>query len=179
MTTCESEGCADTATHTVNIFFPEGNQETWQVCRTHDRELKLQVMYNHPKVARPSPTPTDTSSSIEVCCGSCQQVLDERIPLVEEERQPCPHCGSLTRLQKVSIAETTVAHESLRLRIGRPGKGGWIRDYQSGEDYSRYLEGWGELVRDKDRKQNVYREVLRLPNGICLESKARLTDHRD
>jgi len=74
MATCEWAECADAATHTVDISFPEGVHETWHVCRAHDRELKLQVVRSRSKA--PPPT-TDTPPRIEVCCGECQQVLDE------------------------------------------------------------------------------------------------------
>ncbi len=175
MAVCEWVDCTNIATHTVDISFPEGVREAWQVCRMHDREIKLQVVRSRPK----APQRPDTPPSIEVCCGACQQTLHESHSLPDDERQPCPSCGSLTRIHKITIVETLAVHESLRVRSKQPGKGGWMRDFRTGDDYSRYLEGWGELVRDKDREQNIYREVIRLYDGTCLESKARLTDHHD
>jgi hypothetical protein len=175
MAICEWVDCVNMATHTVDIFFPEGVREAWQVCRAHDREIKLQVVRSRPK----APQHPDTPPSIEVCCGACQQTLHESHSLPDDERRPCPSCGSLTRMHKITIVETLAIHESLRVRSKQPGKGGWMRDFRTGDDYSRYLEGWGELVRDKDREQNIYREVIRLYDGTCLESKARLTDHHD
>jgi hypothetical protein len=174
MTVCEWAGCADIATHAVDISFPEGVREAWQVCRAHDRELKLQVVRSRSK----APQPPDTPPSIEVCCGECQQALNEPHSLPESERQPCPNCESLKRLHKITIVETLAVHESLRLRSKHPSKGGWMRDFRTGDDYSRYLEGWGERVLDMDRVQNIYREVIKLHDGTSLESKARLTDHR-
>lgn len=175
MTTCEWEGCADVATHTVDIFFLEGVHETWQVCRMHDRALKLQVVRSRPK----APTPTDTSTSIEVCCGECQQTLNESSSLPDDQRQPCPNCGSLTRTNKITFVEMLTVHESLRMRSKQPGKGGWIRDFRTGDDYSWYLEGWGERVLEMDREQNIYREVIKLYDDTRLESNARLSDHHD
>lgn len=173
MATCEWVGCTDAATHTVDISFPEGVRETWQICRAHDRELKIQVVRNRPK-APPAP---GTSTSIGVYCGECQQPLDESSSLPDDERQPCPHCGSLRRLHKITIVETLAVHESLRVRSKQPGKGRWMRDLRTGDDYSRYLEGWGERVLDMNREQDTYREVIKLHDGTSLESKARLTDH--
>lgn len=174
MATCEWEGCADAATHTVDISFPEGTHETWQVCRMHDRELKLQVVRSRPK----APQPAETSPNIEVCCGECHQTLNEPTSLPADERQPCPNCGSLTRLNKITFVETLAIHEGLRLRSKQPGKGGWMRDFRTGDDYSHYLEGWGERVLDIDREQNSYREVIKLHDDTRLESRAKLTDHQ-
>ncbi len=175
MATCEWVECADAATHIVDISFPEGVHETWRVCRAHDRDLKLQVVRSRPK----APPPTGTSTSIGVCCGECQQTLNESSSLPVDERQPCSNCGSLTRMHKITIVETLTVHESLRLRSKQPGKGSWMRDFRTGDDYSRYLEGWGERVLDMDREQNIYREVIKLHDDTCLESRARLTDHHD
>ncbi len=175
MAICEWVDCTDAATHEVDISFPEGGRETWQVCRTHDRMLKLQVVRSRPKAL----PPPNTSTSIEICCGECQQTLNEPGTLPVEERQPCPNCGSITRTNKITFVETLTVHESVRLRSKLPGKGRWMRDYRSGDDYSRYLEGWGERVLDMDRAQNTYREMIKLHDGTYLESKARLTDHHD
>ena len=173
MDTCEWVGCTDAATHIVDICFPEGVREAWQVCRAHDRELKLQVVRGRPK----APPPPDTQVSNEVCCGECQQSLDESRSLPVDDRQPCPNCGSLMRMHNVTIVETLTLHESFRLQSKQPGRGGWMRDFRTGDDHSRYLEGWGERVLDLDREQNIYREVSKLHDGTCLESRARLTDH--
>src|SRR2546423_2816063 len=118
MATCECAGCADAATHTVDISFPEGVHETWRVCRAHDRKLKLQVVRSRPK----APPPTDTPPSIEVCCGECQQPLDEPSSFPADERQPCPNCGSLIRLNKITFVETLAIHDSLRIQSKQPGK---------------------------------------------------------
>ncbi len=175
MITCEWDGCADVATHTVDIFFPEGVHERWQLCRTHDRVLKLQVVRSRPKAL----PPIGTSTSIEVLCGECQQTLNESSSLPVDERQPCPNCESLIRTNKITIVESLTIHDSLRVRSKQPGKGGWMRDFRSGDDYSRLLEGWGERVLDLDREQNIYREVIKLYDDTRLDSKARLKDHRD
>jgi hypothetical protein len=176
MAICECEGCAEEATHTVDLSFPEGTHESWQVCRAHDRELKNRVRYSRPKAP---PPPADTPPRIEVCCGECKQALNESTSLPEEERQPCPNCGSLTRMHKITIVETVAIHEGLRLRSKQPGKGGWMRDFQTGDDYSRYLEGWGTRSLDMDREQNVYREVVVHYDGTSIESRAKLTGHHD
>ena len=175
ITTCEWVECTDAATHEVDIYFPEGVHETWHVCRPHDRVLKFQVVGSRPK----APPPAGTSTSIEVCCSECLQILNESSSLPVDQRQPCPECSSVTRTNKITFVETLSVHESVRMRSKQPGKGGWMRDFRTGEDYSRYLEGWGERVLDLDRAQDIYREVIKLYDDTRLVSQARLTDHRD
>jgi hypothetical protein len=70
-------------------------------------------------------------------------------------------------------------HESLRIRTKQPGKGGWMVDSQTRDDYTRDLEAWGRRELTKDRTQDVYSEVIELYDGVRLESTARLADHRD
>lgn len=175
MTTCEWPDCAGAATHMVDVSCPEGIYETWQVCRAHDRMLKLQVVRSRPKASPPA----DTPSRVEVQCGTCHRTLDEPASLPETEREPCPDCGSLTRLHKITIFERLTAHESLRIRSKRAGKGGWMTDIRTGDDYTRDLEAWGTRVLEKDRARNVYREVITLHDGTRVESRARLSDHHD
>jgi len=172
--TCDWAGCADAGTHTVTIDFPGEPQEVWNVCRSHDRELKTQAVASRPKTEPPKEEPI----TIEVFCGECQRPLDEASDLPSEQRLPCPACGSVRRLHKVGIHETVTMHESVRARSKRPGKGGWLQDMRTGDDYSRMLEGWGQLERSVDREQGRYREFIELPDGTRIESVARLSDHQ-
>lgn len=176
MATCEWSGCADPATHTVDISFPEGTHEMWQVCRMHDRALKFQVVRSRPKATS---QPDSTPPKVEIQCGECLRFLDEPISLSDAERQPCPDCGSVTRRHKISVFETLTLHESLRLRSRQVGKGGWMTDIRSGDDYTRDLEAWGTRILEKDRTRNIYREVITLHDGTVVQSQARLTDHHD
>jgi hypothetical protein len=176
MATCEWSECADAATHTVDISFPDGADETWEVCRAHDRELKRQAVHSRPK---PSPPPVAPPPPVEVQCGACLQPLDEAVSIPNHERQPCTACGSLRRLHKITIVEAFAAHESLRMRSKQPGKGRWMTDIRTGDDYTRALEAWGTRLLETDRVRNVYREVITLYDGTRVESRARLTDHHD
>lgn len=172
---CDWSGCADAGTHTVSIDFPGEPQEVWTVCRLHDRWLKTEAVARRPKADPPEEQPT----TIEVCCGDCQRVLDERPDLAVEKRQPCPGCGSVKRLHKVGLYSTLTFHESLRARTKRPGKGGWIQDTRTGDDYTRMLEGWGKRELTTDREKDRYREFIELHDGTRIESVARLSDHQD
>jgi len=175
MAACDWTGCTEPPTHTVTIDFPGEAPEAWQVCREHDRVLKNEAVASRPK----APLPVSEEATTEVCCGECGATLGEPSGLPAEERKPCPNCGSLRRLVKVGINETVGLHESIRVRSKRPGKGGWLRDMRSGDDYTRSLEGWGKRELTTDREHDQYREVIELHDGTRIESVAKLGDHRD
>lgn len=124
-----------------------------------------------------APKPTESKPTVEVCCGACEVALDERQDAAVEDRLPCPSCGSLRRLHKVSIQETLGLHEPVRARGKRLGKGGWIVDTRSGDDYTRALEGWGKRELTMDRENDRYRELIVLHDGTQIESTAALRDH--
>jgi hypothetical protein len=172
---CEWSGCADAGTHTVTIDFPGEPQEVWTVCRLHDRALKTQAVASRPKAESPQEEPT----TLEVRCGECDRPLAEPSGLPMEQRKACPECGSLLRRNNVGISSTLSFHESVRLRTKRPGKGGWLQDTRTGDDYTRMLEGWGKRELTKDREHDRYREVIELHDGTRIQSVARLSDHRD
>jgi len=175
--TCEWPGCSESGTHTVTIDFPAEPQEVWTVCRRHDRELKSQAVASRPKATPPKQEPTTTG----VCCGACQRPLAEASGLPVDQRRPCPECGLLQRMFKVELRETLSVQlrNSLRARLHRPGKGGWLIDQRVGDDYTKMLEGWGRLERTIDREHDRYRELIELHDGTRIESVARLSDHRD
>jgi hypothetical protein len=172
---CEWAACADAGTHTVTIDFPGESQEVWTVCRLHDRALKTQAVASRPKAEPPE---EEEPTTLEVCCGECERPLAEPSGLPVEQRQPCPACGSLKRLNKVGIHSNLSFRESVRLRTKRAGKGGWMQDTWTGDDYTRMLEGWGKRERTVDRENGRYREVIELHDGTRIVSVARLSDHR-
>jgi hypothetical protein len=163
------------ATHTVGISLPEETDEEWRVCRLHDRMLKTEVVRSRQKLTAPPADPGTT----EVCCGSCQRSLAEAACLPAGERQPCPDCGSVSRLMKVAVHETVNVHESVRWKVRRKGRGRWAVDARAGDDYTADLESWGRRDWTRDRERDLYREVIELYDGTRLESTARLRDHHD
>jgi hypothetical protein len=174
MTACEWEDCQDTATHTVEITFPDADDEIWQVCRSHDRLLKLQAVRSRPKTVPKE----DAPPLMSVQCGQCQRLLREPAGLTEEDRQPCPACGSVTRHVNVMVSDTATAHESLRIRSKQAGKGGWRVDTLTGDDYTRDLKAWGKRELTMNRDVDLYREVIEIHDGTRITSTARLRDHQ-
>jgi hypothetical protein len=80
---------------------------------------------------------------------------------------------------KVSVVDTLTLRGSLRIKSTPAGKGSWITDIRTGDDYTRCLEGWGTRSLEMDRARDVYREGITLYDGTRLESTAQLTDHHD
>ena len=172
---CEWNGCLATATHTVVVSFPGQPPETWHTCRAHDRVLKFDAVRSRPK----RPRQVDVPVPNEVRCGDCGRVLEQRSDVAAHERRPCPNCGSLVRNINVHLSETLTFHDTLRARTKRSGKGGWILDTMSGDNYTRDLEAWGKRGLTMDKEKDLYHEVIELWDGTRIESSARLRDHRD
>src|SRR6266568_4192539 len=97
---CELGRCPESATHLVHIWFPDALDETWRVCRAHDRYLKVAFSRS-----RPRPTPSlEPPSSPRVHCRQCDQPLNEPVTDAQDEvSQPCPYCGSVKRHIRVRL----------------------------------------------------------------------------
>lgn len=149
------------------IVFPGQEEETWRVCRAHDRDLKLQAVRSLPR----KPSQVDDTTPNVVRCGGCRRVLEERSDVAVDRRRPCPVCGSTVRNIEVHLADSLSLHESLRARTKTPGKGGWMLDTQSGDAYTRDLGAWGKRALTRDREHDLYREVIELWDGT--RSRAR------
>ncbi len=163
---CELGRCPESATHLVHIWFPDALDETWRVCRAHDRYLKVAFSRS-----RPRPTPS---------CRQCDQPLNEPVTDAQDEvSQPCPYCGSVKRHIRVRLYDFANAYEVIRRQAKQPGKGGWLRDTTSGDDYTRDLGAWGHRTVDYDHEHNQYRELIKLYDGSQLESTAMLDNHHD
>lgn len=175
MNTCEWPACQSLGTHTVHIHFPDLPDETWRVCRHHDRVLKIHAVRSRPK----RPPVVEAAIPNVVRCGDCGRVLEERSDVAVHERRPCPDCGSSVRNTDAQLSETLTLHEKVRVKVKRSGKGGWILDTTGGDDYTHDLEAWGKRELTNDREKGVYREVIELWDGTRIESTARLSDHHD
>jgi phage FluMu protein Com len=159
----------------VCLTFPGQAAEIWRVCRTHDRELKNLAVASRTSL---EPTP-DSSPAPTVHCEQCDSVLQEPVSADQSTREPCPKCGSTARTIHVSCSDTVYVHESLRVQSRGPGKGKWLKDVKSGDDYTRALQAWGERTLELSREDNQYRQLIKLFDGTEIESSARLSDHHD
>ena len=169
------ERCREQATHTVVVHFPGEPEEAWRVCRQHERQLKTQAVRNRP----PRPPRAEATVPNVVRCSGCGRVIDEPSDIADELRSRCPDCGSTTRTIEVQLAVNLDIHMSIRARTKTPGRGGWMLDTRSGDNYTRDLEAWGTRGMTTDRKHDLYREVIELWDGTRIESTGRLSDHQD
>lgn len=172
---CQGPACTTTATHTDTIRLPDVPEETWHVCRAHDRQLKVNVVHSRPK--KP-PTPAKVLPAPWVRCGGCGRLLDEAPDVAV--RTPCPDCGSIVRnMGGFHAADGIGLHDSVRVRKIPAGKGTWTLDSLGGDNYTQDLDAWGTLGRTMDRERDLYIEVIELWEGTRIESRARLSDHHD
>jgi hypothetical protein len=177
VTTCDwAVDCAEQATHTVTVQFPEMDAaEVWAVCRRHDRELKT-VAIGSRRIQVPLVDPPPLRATF---CGSCDKRLDEDAGLPFEQRLGCPECASTARLVKVVVTAQLSTHADVLVRAKRAGRGGWIVKMRTGDDYVRQLDGWGKRELLLDRECDQYREIIELPDDSRIESRAALSDHHD
>lgn len=164
MTVCEWEPCGREATHTVDIALVGESNEKWEVCRSHDRVLKLEAVRTRPPAAAPAEEPVIAQ------CSDCDEVLID-------PSAPCPTCQSMNR--HMHATDTITVHEAVRVREKHPTKGGWIRETKAGDEYTRDLQAWGRRELTKDREHDLYREVIDLYDGSRIVSTACLSDHHD
>lgn len=153
--TCEWPECQAASTHSVVVSFPSQSEETWHVCRAHDRELKVRAVRSRPK----KPPQVEPPEPNVVRCGGCGLLLADRSDMAVEQRPPCPDCGSTIRSIEVQLSERLSIHESLRARTKTSSKGGWMLDTQGGDNYTRDLAAWGKRGLSKDREHDLYSEV--------------------
>jgi hypothetical protein len=172
---CEWSACQSLSTHKLRIHFPDLADETWFVCRQHDRMVKFQTVTSRPK----KPPVAEERTANVVRCGDCGRVLEERSDVDVHERRPCPDCGSSVRHIDVHVFETVTMHEKVGVKVKRPGNRGWILDTTGGDDYTRDLEAWGKRGLTMDGEKDLYREVIELWDGTRIESTARLSDHHE
>lgn len=152
----------------VLVRFPDRPDETWHVCRGHDRALKTQAARSRPT----KPPLVDKPAEAVVRCGGCGLVLRERSDVPVHERRPCPDCGASVPKVEVHVFETLTVHGKVALKVRRSGKGGWMIATTSGDDYTWDLQAWGTRKLTTDREKDLYREVS--SSGMEPDSRARL-----
>ena len=113
-------------------------------------------------------------------CGSCGESIDEDPSQPAGRRNPCPACGSLTRIFDVSIHETIVLREKYRMQAKHHGRGKPQIDQTSGDDLCRKTEKWMKLNRIIDRENDLYHERVVNPETgkVIHECKEPLSKHQ-
>jgi hypothetical protein len=125
-----------------------------------------------------------SEQSSVVKCNQCGKVLDESSGTPEQERTPCPECGSLARRVEREIADASPTQSGIRkkARTGEPGQPGskpWL-ETRSEPDWSYDRKKWVRREMTTDRRNNRYTETVTDPDTgeIIHHQKEPLTDHR-
>ncbi|WP_131784454.1 Com family DNA-binding transcriptional regulator [Protofrankia symbiont of Coriaria ruscifolia] len=169
--TCEWDGCAEEATHAVEIVFPGEAPESWWVCRPHDRALKCEAV-----ARRPPASPQQAAGRQVVRCGQCDRILDGMSAL-DPIAPACPACESTARHIRVELRDNVGLYDERRVKTTRRGTRRPLMEVRDGADYTGDLQGWGERTLVCDREHDRYRELIVLYDGTRIESTAKLSDH--
>ncbi len=126
--------------------------------------------------------------SISVECSNCGFVFqNEESNEPREKWEPCPYCGSLKRMVRLTHRERLELYERQKLKAKKPSsKRKWRRpDYE--EEKGKKIGGDGKLVDKtviKDREHpdlpNSYVETVRDKDGnIIVDKHEKLSEHRE
>ncbi len=115
-----------------------------------------------------------------VTCGHCGRQIDDDPSAPVADRQPCPACGSNTRLLCVNVHETLTVRSSLRLKGRTAGGGRPSMEQVVGDNLHRQSSKWMKLQRVIDRARNWYREIVTDPEtgDVVHKCEEPLSEHR-
>lgn len=118
--------------------------------------------------------------SNDVSCGKCNIALEESSSLNPAERQPCPACGSTTRLYAKELNATIDLHSSLGYKGRRGGKSKPFRWGVVKDSLSIKIGQWMRLTRLFDKETDIYEEVVIDPDTgeVVHQIKEPLTKHQ-
>lgn len=112
-----------------------------------------------------------------VRCGRCAGPIDETDPLPVRDRQPCPVCGSTTRLLERSVEDSVTMRSSLAIKHVRGKTGTTAQEQFVGADQS--VDGsWVDKAVVRDYEKDLYREQIVFPDGTTTRQEEPLSEHR-
>jgi len=123
--------------------------------------------------------PMGTTTFGKPRCSDCGRELEEPTNLPADQRQPCPTCGSSSRIQSVTINETLELHDSLTAKGRHEGQKRPFIEVFSGADFSHRLKKWMQKLRLIDRDKDIYHEEVTDPDTgeVVHKTKEKLTEH--
>ncbi len=95
-----------------------------------------------------------------VTCSECGQIIDKLKNTPEEERNPCPACGSTARLIKVHITDSITVHEGLKIKARHGITGKPFLEAKTGDEIYRKEEKWVQRSLRVDRDNDRYTETV-------------------
>lgn len=99
---------------------------------------------------------------VVVTCQDCGTIVDEDPSTPVETKQPCPSCGSKTRLIKVHAKAERVmeVHESAHLKARMPGEEQQYLEVEAGDSLYVKTGEYNQLKRVIDRQNDRYQEHI-------------------
>jgi len=117
---------------------------------------------------------------VEVRCGQCNTVLDERSDVKVEQRIPCPNCHSLSRAFKVELHDEIKVFDQLKTKVKSPENKKPVYESIHGEEVSQ--SNPANIIKDRiiDRRNDRYYERIidTITGNIIHEDEGRLSDHQ-
>ncbi len=122
----------------------------------------------------PHPRVVPSEAGGRTLCGQCGAILDERSDLADEDRQPCPSCGSITRRFELELEGSVGLHSSLGLKARHAGERRPFLERFTGASFSTRWRRWMDKLQRIDREGDPYDEVRTLRRA---RSSTRCTSH--
>ena len=118
--------------------------------------------------------------TFQVNCGDCGLLLDEDPGAPLEARQPCPHCGSMTRAFQAQFNATAEVRSSMAAKGRHAGVKKPFTEQLTGADLHRGSGHWMNKSRVIDRDNDRYRELIVDPHtGLVVhECDEPLSEHQ-
>lgn len=119
-----------------------------------------------------------TESDNKVKCAECEEIIDTSID-TEEEKAPCPKCGSQNRAHELSFDDELLAVDGYGVKGKRPGQKKPFVEEKSGPDYSHSRKKLVRKERLIDRDNNKYYEIVTdyQSGEVIHHCEEPLTDH--
>jgi hypothetical protein len=117
----------------------------------------------------------------KITCTDCGATINEAANL-PGRKQPCPQCGSTSRLFAIEAHDTVAlnAHMQGRSKHRQPGRKKLTREERFGHDFFRKNQRWSILRRTVDYENDWYFEMIRdLETGALIRFCSEpLSQHR-
>jgi hypothetical protein len=114
-----------------------------------------------------------------VRCGSCGTLLQEPVGLPDENRKPCPCCGSMTRQVDIDVAGTLEFHDMLSMKEKDAARKTLV-ETKAGDDLERETGKWMRKQRIIDHSGDRYKEHIVDPESgrVVRDVDEPLSAHR-
>lgn len=123
-----------------------------------------------------------TVNESEVACQECGQPLLASV-MYADPHPPCPACGAVSLLVKVTMAETIEVHDSMKFDACEDGKSRKKGRFAWGHvkrDWFHREGVWANVSRQFNKREDTYEEVITYEDSgeVIRKVRERLSEHR-